>query len=171
MKKSFTLIEILVYITVLVIIITTVFSFIIWTIHSNSKTKAMRETLDNSRRAMEIITAEIREAKSIYVPTSIFDSHPGQLSLETSKYLPVGETISYLDFYLCDSHLCLKKEFQSSLVLTSDRVKVTNLVFRQIGSTIPSIQIDLRIEFLDITGRPERQAVVDTTSTASLRSY
>ena len=85
MKKSFTLIEVLIYIAVLAIIVSVASSFFLWVIRANTKTKAMREVLDNTRRAMEIMTYEIKEAESIYVPTSTFDSHPGQLSLETKN--------------------------------------------------------------------------------------
>lgn len=116
---------------------------------------------------------EIKEAKSIYFPTSVFDSHPGQLSLETIKYLPEGEIKTYIDFYLCGTQLCLKKESQDPIALTSDRVKISNLIFSQIAttSTIPSIQINLKIDYKSPAARPEYQASFNTTSTISLRSY
>ena len=56
---GFTLMEILVYIGVLGIVIVTISSFLIWSIHSNTKAKVMRETLDNTRRAMEIMLSLI----------------------------------------------------------------------------------------------------------------
>jgi len=172
MTKSFTLIEILVYIGVLGIVIMVVSSFLIWSIHSNTKAKVMRETLDNARRAMEIMNYEIKEAKSIYTPTSNLGSHPGQLSLETIHYLPEGEKTSYIDFYLCRTQLCLKKESQNPIALTSDSVEVNNLVFTQIVTgQIPSIQIDLKIDYKNPTNRPEYQASVNLTSITSLRSY
>jgi len=173
MKKGFTLIEVLVYVAVLSIIILTVSGFLIWTMRSNTKAKVMKETQDNARRAMEIMTYEIKEAKSIYTPTSVFGSHPGQLSLEIKKYLPEGEDNTYIDFYLCENQLCLKKESKNPIALTSDRVKVSNLVFNQIAttSTLPSIQINLQIDYKTLAERPEYQASFITTSTVSLRSY
>lgn len=171
-QKSFTLIEILVYIGVLSIIILAIVSFVLWSLRSNTKVKVMREVLDNARRAMEIMTYEIKEAKSIYTPTGIFDSHPGQLSLETSKYLPGGERTSYIDFYLCNNRLCFKKESQDPIVLTTDNVEVSNLVFTKIttGNT-PSIQIDLKIDYENPANRPEYRASVNLKSTTSLRIY
>ena len=167
-KKAFTLTEILVYIGVLGIIVSAVISFLVWSSHSNNKAKVMRETLDNARRAMEIMTYEIRRAKSIYTPTTTSN----QLSLETSHYLPEGEKITYIDFYLCDFHLCLKKESQNPISLTSDSVEVKNLVFDQIiTGEAPSIQINLRIDYKNPNNRPEYQASVELNSTASLRSY
>jgi hypothetical protein len=121
---------------------------------------------------MEQITYEIREAKSVYTPTSIFNSNPGQLSLETEKYLPAGEDKSYIDFYILDGRLCLKKESQNPIFLTSDRVEVTNLVFsRIVTNQIPSIQINLTVNYKNPNGRPEYQSSVSLQSVDSLRSY
>ena len=169
MKKGFTLTEVLIYLGVLMIIILAVSSFFLWITRSNTKAKTMRETLDNSRRAMEIMTYEIREAKSIYTPTTTST----QLSLETVHYLPEGEKATYVDFYLCEERLCLKKEGQNPIALTSNNVEVKNLEFSQIAttSTAPSIQINLKIDYKAPSAKPEYQASVNTTSTASLRSY
>jgi len=168
-QKSFTLIEILVYIAVLAIITVAISSFFLWFIHSNTKARAMRETLDNTRRAVEIMTYEIKEAKSIYTPTTTST----QLSLETTKHLPEEEKTTYIDFYLCGTRLCLKKESQTPVALTSDRVVVNNLEFLEITTTptAPSIQVNLKADYKNPTGRPEYQASVNLTSTAALRSY
>jgi prepilin-type N-terminal cleavage/methylation domain-containing protein len=169
MKKGFTLTEVLVYIAVLSIIILAVSGFLSWIMKSNTKAKVIRETQDNARRAMEIMTYEIKEAKSIYTPTSTST----QISLVTTHYLPEGENTTYIDFYLCQKRLCLKKESQNPIALTSDRVEVNNLEFTQIAttSTIPSIQISLKIDYITPAARPEYQASFTATSTASLRSY
>ena len=71
---------------------------------------------------METMVYDVKEANSIYTPTSMFDSHPGQFSLETKKYLPTGEVSSYVDFFICGDHLCFKKESQDPISLTSDNV-------------------------------------------------
>lgn len=160
--------EILIYIGVLVIVISTTISFLIWATHSRTKAKVIRETLDNARRAMEIMSHEIREAKSIYTPTTTLN----QLSLETTHYLPEGEKTSFIDFYLCDSRLCLKKESRDPIALTSDNLEVSNLVFTQvITGTIPSIQINLKVNYKNPTNRPEYQSSVELISTVSLRNY
>lgn len=165
---GFTLIEILVYIAVLSIVIVAISSFLIWSVHSNTKAKVMRETLDNARRAMGVMTYEIREAKSIYTPTT----SSTQLSLETTKYLPEGEKTSFIDFYLCDNRLCLKKESQNPIALTSDSLEINNLVFTKVVTgEFSSIQIDLKIDYKNPSDRPEYRASVNLISTAFLRSY
>jgi len=164
---GFTLIEILIYIGVLAIIVASVYGILSWSTKSNTKAKAMREVTDNSRRAMEIMSYEIKEAKSIYTPTSTST----QLSLQTLHHLPTGESFTYIDFFLCEERLCLKKESQDPIVLTSDRVEINNLEFLQIATTTPSIQISLKIDYKNPYDRPELRASIDATSTASLRSY
>ena len=160
--RGFTLMEILIYIAVLAIVFLAVSGFLTWSIKLNAKTRAIREVTDNTRQAMEIMSYEIKSAKSIYGPTS--DSN--QLSLETKNYLPSGETSTYIDFYLCGealSALCLKKESQDPMAITSDKVKVSNLEFLQISTTTPSIQIQMSINY--------EQTSIAVTSTASLRNY
>ena len=170
--RGFTLIETLIYIAVLVIIISTVSSLFLWTVHSGGKTKAMREVLDNAERAMKIMTCEIKKARSVYGPTTTST----QLSLETGDYLSEGEAASYIDLYLCGPGgdvLCFKKESQNPIPLTSNNVEVLNLQFNRIAatSTFPSIQINLKIGYKTLAEKPECQASFNTTSTASLRSY
>ena len=165
-KKGFTLIEIVVYIGVLMFLMAAVFSLLLWFISSAAKTKAMREVSDNSKRAMNAMINEIREAKAVYGPTTASD----QLSLETTKYLPDDETSAYIDFFLCDGRLCLKKESQTVSALTSESVEITNLVFTKIvsgGRT--SVRVQLGMEYKNPSGRPEYGAEINFVSAASLR--
>jgi len=167
--KGITLPEILIYIAVLSIIVVVILSFIIWVVNSNNKTKAMRTVLDQAARAMDVMTQEVRGAKSVYAPTST----SGQLSLETTKYLPQGENASYVDFFLCGKRLCMKKETDAiPVALTADNVEVNNLNFTRIVSGgKPSVKIELTVDFLNTANRPEYQATINLTSSVSLRSY
>lgn len=173
MKKNiiqgFTLMEILVYIGVLSIIISVAISCFLWTSQSLAKNRATLETINNGKRAMDAILSEIREAKSIYEPATTST----QLSLETNKYPAEGETSSYIDFYLCEERLCLKKEGQAPLVLTSEKVRVDYLAFNRVNtaSTTPSVQIVLSISHKAASLKPALQASFAATSTASLRTY
>ncbi|KPJ73659.1 hypothetical protein AMJ48_00410 [Parcubacteria bacterium DG_74_1] len=168
MKKGFTLIETLVYVGVLSVVVGIVFSFLIWSVHSSTKINVMRETSDNARRAMEIMFYEIRGAMAIYTPTSTST----QLSLQTLHYLPGGEDTTYIDFYICGTQLCLKKESQNPIALTSEKVEVNNLVFSQIiVEEVPSVQIELKIDYKNPSNRPEYQASANLKSTISLRNY
>ena len=160
--KGFTLIEILIYIGALSVIVVAVVSFVLWSVHSTTKARTMRETLYNARRAMQIMSYEIKIAKSIS-------------SSSTANYLALENTTT-TEFYLCGAALttlCQKKGAESPPIsLTSDKVEVTNLEFIQVvSSTTPSIQINLRVDYKNPGNRPEYQASFNAKSTASLRSY
>ena len=166
--KGFTLIEILVYVAVLSIIVVAISSFSIWAIHSNTKARAMREVKDMAQTALEQIISEAREAKTVYTPTT----NASQLSLETTKYLPLGEESTFLEFYLCQTRLCLKKEGQNPIALTSDRVEVKNLSFQRVASgQTDSVQVELRVDYKNPASKPEYAASITLKSTASLRGF
>ena len=159
--------EILVYIATLVVLFSAVISFLFWAMRSGSKAGAMREVSDNIRRAMEIMIYEIKEAKSVYTPTTNFQ----QLSLETIKYLPSGEESSFIDFYIDAGTLYFKKESQNPIALISNKVEAGGLAFTATSSTPPSIQITLEINYKNPNNRPEHSASSTASSTASIRSY
>jgi len=155
-NKGFTLVEVLVYIAILSIIVFFICSFIFWVNSSNAQTKLERAALENARRALEIMTYEIKGAESVYTPTTT----PNQLSLKTYRYSPAGEDDSFIDFFLCGSRLCFKKESQDPIFLTSDIVEVEQLEFIQIPINNPlSIKINLTVNGSSLT------------SIVSLRNY
>lgn len=168
-KEGFTLLETLTYVSILVILIAIISPIFLWVARLNAKERAMREVLDGTRRAMEKMVYEIKEAESIYSP----DVSASQLSLETKKYLPTGEKTTYIDFYLCDDQLCFKKESVDQIVLTSDKIVIDSLTFTRVATDldIPSIQINLSVSYKNPNNRSENEAAIDLTSTVSVRSY
>lgn len=167
-KRGFTIVEILISLGIFSTILLSVISFVLWMNYYSAKTKADRETAENARRMMDIMTYEIKNAKSIYTPTTAFS----QLSLETSKYLPEDEIAAFIDFFLCGSDLCLKKESQDPIVLNSGSVEVSSLSFSQIlNGNRTSIQINLTVNYKNQNNASGNYASVSLTSTASPRSY
>lgn len=159
-NKGFSLLEIIISVALFSMILLAVVSSLLTMNVSNLKTNASSEALENARRALEEITYEIREAKSIYTPTTTAN----QLSLETTKYLPDGENKTFIDFFLCGSAVCLKKESETAIALTSDSVEVTNLAFSQISTGAnPSVQVSLTVNYSGSSSV--------LTSTASIRTY
>lgn len=167
-KKGFTLLEILVYLAVALIIISVIVSFVLWIISSSNKNRIVRDTMFVAKRAMQIMTHEIKEADSVYTPTTTND----QLSLETKKYLPDQEKSSYIDFYICEEALCMKKEAQNPIIITPDNVRVSNLTFKYILSGgSQSIGINMTIDYQNNSGRPEYETSINLESSMSLRLY
>lgn len=162
------IIEVLISVAIFSFILLVVISFLFSVTDSNSKTKADREVGENARTVLDQMTYEIRSAKSVYTPTTT----SSQLSLETSRYLPADEVSTFIDFFLCGSAICLKKESQNPIALTSDSVQATNLSFSQISNNgKPSIKINLTVDYDNPSNNPNSSSSITLTSTASLRSY
>ncbi len=170
-KKGFTLIEVLVYIAVSSLIISAVSAFFLWSNKSHAKAKAIREVLAESQRIMETIGYELKHARSIYSPTSDFSSDTGQLSLETTNYKQANESVGYIDFFICENKLCLKKEGQNPVIMSSDNVKIDKIRFYQVNNTTTtdSVQVSLELSYVTPSEKQEHQASINTTSTFSVR--
>lgn len=160
---GFSILEILVSIAIFALIFTVITSFIFWMNYSNSGLKSDREAGENAKRVMEAVIYEIRGAKSVYTPTTT----ASQLSLETAKYLPTGETNTFIDFFICGLSICLKKESQNPVSLLPDTVKATSLEFSQfLNGTKPSVKINLTVNSNDANN-----SSVNLISTAAPRTY
>ncbi|MDD2753238.1 MAG: type II secretion system protein [Candidatus Portnoybacteria bacterium] len=169
---GFTLIEMLVYIALVTIIVSVIVAFSFWMIQISAKAKVNSEVLANARRAMEIMTYEIRKSKSVYAPTSVFDKNPGQLGLQQTAAAGSEETTTFADFFICNQALCLKREKTPPIALTGSSVRVTNFLFnRRLNSlNAESIRITLKVESL-ASNKPEYTNSIELTGAANLRSY
>lgn len=156
--KGFSLLELLIYLSIISFLLTVVVSSVMWMNNYSLQARAEGEALENARTALDAIVYETRGAKKIYDPTTSVN----QLSLETTHYLPDGEDTTYIDFFLCDSALCLKKESQNPIALTSDSVIVADLSFSQIQNN--SIQASITINY-------SGSASVTLTSAVRVRGY
>jgi len=165
MKKGFSLLEVIIYLSLVFIIVSVVAAFVFWLVASNSKNRLMIETLNSAERALEIMVFEIRSAESVYTPTAT----TSQISLQTKRHLPAGEDTAYLDFYLCGNKLCMKAESQDPVVLTPENMEVSNLVFTYIVSgDNASVKVDISVQNKNISGYEFSTAL---SSSISLRSY
>ena len=169
--RAFTLIELLIYGLFLVIISVVAVSFFIQVVNVTETSRRSRESLENARRALDVISQEVRHAKSVYDPTSTLDTNPGQLSLETTRDLPPDEETTYVDFYVDDDRLYVKREGQDEQLITSEKGKVNELTFSLLAdaSEKPAVQVLVTVEYVDPIRGPSN--AVTLVSTATLRSY
>lgn len=160
-KKGFTIVEIVVYTGVLSIIISSFIPFFLWTMRAYYEGKRTKEIVDNAQRAMTTIVREIKKADSVYTPTTTNN----QLSLR--KRIDSSEQPVFTDFFICDKNICFKKESQEPIILTSEKIEITNLKFTEIGSPPQSVKIEMEFDFKDYAKGQEHKII----STSSLRNY
>lgn len=168
MKKGFTVIEVVAYVAVLGVIGTSFSSVLLWSMKTYLKSQVMQETTWNAQRAMDIMVQEIRQAQRVYTPTT----SAAQLSLATPQYVSGSHTESFIDFFVCEEKLCLKKESQDPVALTSGNVRVISLSFVQVQSSpeAASVRIALGVEYKNPNNRPELTSSVELSSAASIRN-
>lgn len=167
-----TLIEIVVYIGLLTLVSTLLLSFLVNIMRTNARSQLTTQTVDSARSAITSLTRAIRQANGVYQPTSIFGSHPGQLSLATTDDLPTDEKITYIDFYLDNGRLYQKQEGTAAELVVSPQFMVTNLVFTEIDtSAVPSVKIQLTIAPADAAPQTIQQNSITVSTTASLRMF
>jgi type II secretory pathway pseudopilin PulG len=157
---GFTMVEMVIYIGALALLVGTVTALLVWLVRASSEVHVRNELATGVEHAFALMVNEIKEAKSVYTPTTT----SSQLSLATSNNVPDKETSTYIDFFLCGTRLCMKREFQTPQALTSEKIIIQNLEFIpvQTGSAA-SAHIIIEASYLD--------ASQTLQTTASLRSY
>ncbi len=172
MHRGFTLIEFLVYSTIVVVIGVVSVEFILNIYEGKAKSTAYFEVQENARLAMERIVQEIHGAKNINLGSSSFGvnlaTNPGtKLSLEMKD-----ASLNPTEFDVSSGVLRIKQGVSGPYELTNNQVQVTNLTFRNFtspnGKSI-NIGVELTIEYINPENLPQWQASIALRTTVELR--
>jgi prepilin-type N-terminal cleavage/methylation domain-containing protein len=140
-KSGFTLIEVLIYIAIVALVITTLVQFILSISQSRNKNYVVQEVQGNVRSVVDIISRNVRSATDIQLATSTLGTDPGVLVL-TMASSSLNPTIFSLS--ADDGVAQIKQGSQTTTTLTSDEVRVTNFVF--IDTTGSSTRKHMKLE-------------------------
>lgn len=150
MMKGFTLIETLIYITIVGL---AVGSFVVFSLSisgTRNKTFVTQEVHANARTAIKIMSQKIRAADGINIAASTFGSDPGVLSLVMSDST---KNPTIIDLDQDNGILRIIEGSASPVMLVSDEVKITNLVFTNLTTGDKgNIQIKITVEFNNVSG-------------------
>lgn len=163
MRDAFTLIEFIIYIAIVTLVLVLIIGFLWNIVLGNIKETSYQEVQQNARFALTKISQEIKKASGINNPS------PGQsdsiLSLSMQN-LDLNPTI----FDVFEGKLRITQGESDPKELTSDEVKVTNLLFTNLSypNTPGTIRIEMTIEYLNPSNLSEYQASINLKSTISL---
>lgn len=144
-KKGFTLVETLIYVTIIGVVVSSFISFGVSISNSRNKTYVVEEVQANARVAFELISRTIRSASGVNISTSIFNTDPGVLSLSMDNSLK-NPTIIKLD--QDNGVLQIQEGLNPPVAFTSNEVKISNLVFSNLSSgNRENISIDMTVEY------------------------
>jgi len=159
---GFTLVELLLYLALSAMIILMVSSFLTLVLKSRVKGQVISEVEGQGMQAMQTITQEIRNASSPSVPIGGSGS---TLSLAPSN-VAFNQTGDALYITIAGA----------PVALTSAKVRVSNLSFQNVGSTIEnttdpahSIRIKFTLSYVNLSGRNEYEYSRNFTGSATIR--
>lgn len=121
-QKGFTLLELVIYVSILSLLMITVVTVLISMSQAYTTLKTSKNLNHAAVVSLERITREIRSAKSVIEGQSVFDSTPGRLYLQTS----VSTTT---EFYIDEGLLKVDINDVYQGPLTTEDVTINSLVF------------------------------------------
>jgi Tfp pilus assembly protein PilW len=167
MNQGLTLIETIIYISIIGIVVTSFVGFSISVSDSRNKTYSTQEVQSNMRVAVDLISQKVRSASGVDITNSNFDTHPGYLILTVAS-TTLNPTIIGLD--TTNNTLGIKEGILATTSITSDEVNVSNLVFTNLtsSSTRENIRTQITIDFAN-SSTPQFTYSQSVQSATSLR--
>ena len=170
-SHGFSLLELIIYLALFSGFVLGLVYFTLSINNSRSKTYVAQEVHANARIALDIISQRIRSSTGIDAgpPPSVFGSHPGRITLDFSGIDSTKDpTVIDLD---ANGVLQIKEGLANAVALTSDKVRVTSLIFTNVTatSTRENIRINMTLEYNNTSGDPTFSYIKAFTTAVSVR--
>lgn len=162
--RGFTLVEMVLYVSVCAIILLSLSTFLSFLLSSRVKSQAITEVNQQGFQVMNLISGTIRNGRSIQTPA--IGTSSSTLSL-TTAYPLLNPTI----FSLSSTTLTIKEGSGNPIALTNSRVQVSSLTFQNVSSastTEKVIRITFTIDYINPQGRAEYSYTKTFTGSATL---
>jgi len=143
-RRGFSLVEMLIYISILVLMLSVIMNIIVSVIRSERVIKANRNVEGSATVSIERLAREVRLAESIDTSLSVLDSNPGKLVLEG---VDVSGNPRTVEFYLVSGVLMISENGVVLGALSQSNAKVSNLIFYLFsGPNSEGIRTEITIE-------------------------
>lgn len=163
MRKGFTLLEVLLYITIFSIIIGSFVTFLIMVFETKVKNQAIRQVSHDGYFVINMINYNIRNAKDFNYPLKGNSSSSVSIQTYTTSTNP---TIYYLE----SGYIYEKKGAASPVKLSSSRVVISNFLLNNISKGDPGVMtISFDVIHINPEGRNEYNYSNKFYGSASLR--
>lgn len=150
-QKGITLLESIIYISILAIVLVIVVNTVILSAQAYGKARVKRDIYTQGGMTLERILREIRLANDIVLAGSVFDSSPGTLALYT-VVSSSDPTITTRIFSLASSTAMIQEGTSGIFPLTSG-INVTSLIFYNIRNEVSTKAIRVVITLESRSGR------------------
>jgi competence protein ComGC len=145
LNKGFSVMEMIIYISILTVLIVIVMNILISINRSEKIIRATKNIQTSGVSTLERITREVRSASDIDSLGSVFDVHPSRLSLVRTN--PAGSVVRTVEFFLDSGSLRVRENGVDLGALSDQSVEITNLVFRQfMNDNSKGVRIELTLK-------------------------
>ena len=148
--KGFSIIEVVIYLAIFTSLSIVVINSFLIVLSTFSTIRSNHDLLDSGSIAMDRISHEVRQSKSIDTGKSLFDTNSGVLHLNS-----VNEG-SYTEFSIVENNLNLLKDDESIGDLLAKNIIINKLIFRHIITT-NSEAVKIEIELQDTRSKTLRK--------------
>lgn len=162
--KGFTLVETLLYVSIVSVMLLVMSAFLFLILQSRTKFQTISEVDQQGIQVVQILTQVIRNSKKINVPS--VGSSGAMLSLDTAD---VGKTPTV--FSSAVANMQIKEGTGAAIPLTSAKVLVSGLNFSNVsGANTPgSVKFQFTLTYVNPSGRNEYVYSKTFYGSASLR--
>ncbi|TSC67795.1 MAG: Uncharacterized protein G01um101472_304 [Parcubacteria group bacterium Gr01-1014_72] len=144
MFHGFSLIEIIVYVSLLSLLFIVVVSTLLAMTRSFATIRTTQHIQSAALFSLDRMVREIRDGASVNTAQSVLGSHPGVLYLNTTDAASAARTV---EFFVSGTTLTLRENGVIAGPLTPEDARVVNLVFRRIDTPhSEGVKIELVIE-------------------------
>lgn len=170
-NHGFTLIEIMVSVSIFTVIITTGIGALVSIVNTYEVTQKQKKVHDGLNYALESMTREIRLGRNYYSNPDLSNGSQGQVNnsnpgSESSIGFDAAEGPTYIMYYLDNGVLMVSKNGERNALTNDNEVVVEDLRFRvsgtQPGSTGDNIQPSVWIQIKAVTQGGDRETVVQS---------
>ncbi|HTE58610.1 MAG TPA: prepilin-type N-terminal cleavage/methylation domain-containing protein [Verrucomicrobiae bacterium] len=167
MKRNtagYTLIELLLYISIAGILLLAVTSFFQLTLDARAKSQTIMEVDEQGTALMEYITQTVRNADSITTPVAGATGSSLTIAVPTAGLSP---TI----FDLTGTTAQVKEGVATAVALTNNKVQISSLTFKNLtrGGTFGAVQVSFTVTRVNTSGLNAYDYSKTFTTTVALR--
>ena len=142
--EGFSLVEMLIYISILVLLLAVIMNIVVSVVRSGRVIKALRNVENSATISLERLVREVRQAESVNAGLSTLGSNPGRLVLEGTDIDGNPRTV---EFSLSSGTLMFSENGVELGALSQSDARVSNLIFHLFsGPNSEGIKIEMTIE-------------------------
>lgn len=153
-NNGFTLIELVIYVGLFAAAAVIIVGIFLAAFRAFLVIRGEQAAMNNASLALRAVMLEARHADPVYTPTSAFGVSDGRLSFRSTRLVPADHEFSYVDIYLDNGVLYLRRDDGSpEIAITSADVAISEfLIERFTEGDAEGLRVTITAEPVSVSG-------------------